>query len=74
MRMSEPAKDAAFAFESFFSRVPGKRDAHELYRGLSLEPAVTALGQPYASHSAPPDLRDQLVGADVLADKPRGNR
>src|ERR1700685_2166157 len=45
MRMREPTKDAAFAFESFFRRAPGQRDVHELYRSLSLEPAVTTAGE-----------------------------
>ena len=43
-RMREPAQDAAFAFESFFSLAPGKRDVHELHRRLPIEPAVAAAG------------------------------
>src|ERR1700733_13698713 len=42
VRMSEPAKDAAFAFESFFSRAPGERYTHELHRRLPVESAVAA--------------------------------
>ena len=67
VRMSESAKDATFAFESFFSRAPGERDAHELHRSLPLEPAVTATGEPDASHSALANLRDQSVGTKCLA-------
>ena len=74
MRMREPAKDAAFAFESFFRRAPGERDVHELHRSLPLEPAVTATGEPDASHSALANLRDQSVRTKCLARESCGVR
>jgi hypothetical protein len=72
--MSEPAKDAAFAFESFFSRAPGERNVYEFHRSLSLEPAVTTTGEPDASHSALANLRDQRVRTKRLARESCGIR
>jgi hypothetical protein len=70
MRMNQPAKNAAFAFEPLFSDLTGERDVHELDGGISLEPAVAPLRQPDAAHSALPDFRDQPVGAYLLTRKP----
>ena len=73
VRMRKPAKDAAFAFESFFSRAPGERNVHELHRSLPLEPAVAATREPDAAHSALANLRNQGVGTKCLARKSRGD-
>ncbi len=74
VRMRKPAKDGAFAFESFFSRAPGERHAHELHRSLPLEPTVTATGKPDAPHSALAKLRDRGIRTKCLARESRGVR
>src|ERR1700685_1100957 len=69
VRMRKAAKDAAFAFESYFSGAAGEPTVHELHRSLPLEPAVTATGEPDAAHSAMANLRYQSVGTKCLARK-----
>jgi hypothetical protein len=55
-RMRESPKNAALAPESLLTAAAHQRNVEKLDRNPALEAAITALGQPDASHSTVADL------------------
>src|SRR5208282_4759847 len=76
MFMRQSSENAALSFKAFFSTFPRQVQVDKLHSHTPLEPAITALGEPDASHSTLADLRDQRVGPNGLACKawPRRGR
>src|SRR5215471_1078654 len=67
VRMSEPRKDAAFAFEAHFAGASEKRNVEKLYRRAPFETAIAPPGHPDRAHSSLADRRLQRVSANRLA-------
>ena len=62
----EAAEDAALAPKALLARVTDQAGIEQLHRGLPLEAAVAAPGEPHAAHPTLPDERDHRVSADRL--------
>src|SRR5690242_74291 len=67
MRMREPAQEAALPLESLLAAAAHQSDVQKLDRYAAVESPVTALPEPYATHSSLSDRRYEPVRADGSA-------